>query len=71
LEIQFLKHRNAAAKKPQSERGKNGAEKKHLAHKKTTKNGTSKTNAAPSKKNAAPSRKNTASTNKKRAASKQ
>jgi hypothetical protein len=71
LAIQFLKHRNAAAKKAQSERGKKGAKKKHLEQKKTTKNGTSKTSAAPSKKNTAPSKENTAPTNKKRAASKQ
>jgi hypothetical protein len=71
LAFQFLKHRNAAAKKARSEKGKTGAQKKHLEQKKTTKNGTSKTNAAPSKSNRAPSRKNAAPTNKKRAGSKQ
>jgi hypothetical protein len=69
--IGFRKHRNAAAKKTQSERGKKGAEKKHLEQKKPTKNGASKAILAPSKTNPAPTIKNAATTNNKRAGSKQ
>jgi len=70
LAYQFLKHRKAASKNMKSERGKKGAQKKHLEQKKTTKNGTSKSKRAPSKTNRAPSRKNTAPTNEKHAESK-
>jgi hypothetical protein len=55
--VQFLKYRNTAAQKARSERGKKGAEKKHLVPKKEAKNGTSKTKRAPSKAKRAPSKK--------------
>ena len=68
--IQFLKHRNAAAKQARSEKGKSGAQKKHLEQKKEVQNGTSKAAHAPSKSNRSPSRKKATPSNKKRAASK-